>query len=140
VPECYVRPVKGAVAEATAALEIRRELPPSRRAGLTTQEAGEQGVGSGVARARDIVAGKRIEAYQALRFFRRFAGMVAKARNEGKDARSSKAILAWMLWGGDPLYRQARRAVEKDRARRSAAKPRNSKRELQRYLRERFGV
>lgn len=140
MPECYVRPVKGAVAEASAALEIRRKLPPSRRAGLTTQEAGKQDVGSGVARARDIVAGKRIEAYQALRFFQRFRGMVAKARAKGLDARTSKAIQAWMLWGGDPLYRQVQRAVERDRARRKASNVRSSSRELQRYLRQRYGV
>jgi hypothetical protein len=49
---------------ADEALKVRSSLPPSRRGGLTTQQAGKLGIGSGVARARDIVAGKSLDARQ----------------------------------------------------------------------------
>jgi hypothetical protein len=132
----YITPSSAARTQAARALEIRRDVVASRRAGLTTQEAGAQGIGSGVARARDIAAGKRVDAYQVLRFFQRFRGLVAEAQAQGLDARSSKAIQAWMLWGGEPLYRQAARAVERAKAK-SASERRGA---VDRYIRERYGV
>ena len=59
-----VKPPKAAQDIAREALEVRASLPKSKRGGLTTREAGRQGVGSGIARARDIVAGKNLDAGQ----------------------------------------------------------------------------
>lgn len=85
-------------------------------------QAHEQGIGSGVLRARDIIAGKRVNAYQVKAFFDRHQQNYLNAKLKGLKPEESKAIQAWLIWGGDPLYRQAKRAVEKDRRENERAK------------------
>jgi len=106
-----VAPPAAARRVARRALDVRKTLPPSRRGGLTATEAHAQGIGSGVQRAVDIAAGRKVDAMRVHRFFSRFKGTVAKARAQGKTVHDSKAIMAWDLWGGDPMWSAARRAV-----------------------------
>lgn len=106
-----VVPPAAARRTAARALAVRRDLPPSRRGGLTTTKAHAEGVGSGVQRAVDIAAGRKVDAMRVHRFFSRFKGTVARARAQGKTLRDSKAIMAWDLWGGDSMWSVARRAV-----------------------------
>jgi hypothetical protein len=108
-----VTPPKAAQATAKRALEVRAELPKSKRAGLTTQEAGQLGIGSGVARARDIANGSDVDAQQVANFFSRHGGNIAKAEAAGKDMESSKAIQAGALWGGKTMERAALAALKK---------------------------
>jgi hypothetical protein len=77
------------------------------------------GVGSGVLRARDIVAGKRVNAYQVNAFFNRHLKNYVNASIEGLKPVESRAIQAWLLWGGEPLRKQAAAAVRKDKAKRN---------------------
>lgn len=105
-----ITPPRAAQHVAARALAVRRLLPPSRRGGLSTAQAHEQGIGSGVQRAVDIAAGRRVDAARVRRFFSRFQGTVAKARAQGKTIHDSKAIMAWDLWGGDPMWRAVRLA------------------------------
>jgi len=90
-------------------LELRRK---HGRGGLTLQEAGEQGIGSGIARARDLAAGKvspdtvrRMKAY-----FQRHA-----KDKQGKDwdnpTKPSNGRIAWELWGGESGKAWAERIV-----------------------------
>jgi len=97
-------------------------------------QAHEQGIGSGVLRARDIAAGKRINAYQVKAFFDRHRHNYVKARADGKTWENSKAWQAWDLWGGEPLRRQVESAVKKDKKRAEADK-RKKKRALKKRSR-----
>ena len=100
-----ITPPKSAQRRAARALEIRADLPPSRRAGLSPGRARALGIRSGVSQARRIARGAPVEVAPVRAFFSRFAGMVERARAQGLDARTSRAVLAWDLWGGDPMAR-----------------------------------
>lgn len=78
---------------AESALRRRRELPPSRRGGTMV----------GVARARDLSAGKNISISTIKRMISFFArhDTTAERRNRRND-RNSKASVSWDLWGGNP--------------------------------------
>ena len=119
----YIYPNKSAVKIAKQALERRKDLPKSKRGGLDAMEAHEQGIGSGVLRARDIAAGKRINAYQVKAFFDRHRSNFVKAKADGKKWEDSKAWQAWDLWGGEPLRKQVEKAVAKDKKEREKNPP-----------------
>lgn len=111
----YIKPNKASIAAARRGLKARDAAPKSKKGGLDALQAHEEGVGSGVLRARDIISGKKINAYQVKAFFDRHQGNYLKAKMKGLKPEESKAIQAWLIWGGDPLYRQVKSAVEKDR-------------------------
>lgn len=69
------------------------------RGGLTTQQAGEQGIGSGVARAASLANGKALEPAtirQMVAFFSRHK------KNKDTPPAEGNGQIAWLLWGGDP--------------------------------------
>jgi hypothetical protein len=111
-----VTPPKAAQRIAAHALVIRASLPKSRQGGIDKAEAARQGIRSGVEQAKSIAAGRVMDAMPIYRFFSRFATMVARARAEGKTAETSRAILAWDLWGGDPMRDVVFRLVRASRA------------------------
>lgn len=98
---------------AAEALAVRASLPKSKRGGLTTQEAGRQGVGSGVARARDIIAGKSLDARQVKRFYDRFGPRIEAAKKAGKTMATSKVLQDDGFWGGEPAKKAAEAAIRK---------------------------
>jgi len=98
---------------AAEALAVRASLPKSKRGGLTTQEAGKQGVGSGVARARDIIAGKSLDARQVKRFYDRFGPRIEAAKKAGKTMATSMVLQDDGLWGGEPAKKAAIAAIRK---------------------------
>jgi hypothetical protein len=111
----YIYPNKSSIKAAERGLRAREKAPKSKRGGLDALQAAEEGVGSGVLRARDIIAGKRINAYQVKAFFDRHQGNYLDATAKGLKPEQSRAIQAWLIWGGDPLYRQVKRAVKAHR-------------------------
>jgi hypothetical protein len=111
-----VTPPKAAQRIAARALAIREALPKSRRGGIDKAEAARQGIRSGVEQAKSIAAGHVMDAMPIYRFFSRFTSKVAAARAEGKTAETSRAILAWDLWGGDPMRDAVYRIVGGSRA------------------------
>ena len=111
----YIYPNDRARVVARRALDRRKDLPRSKRGGLDAIQAHEEGVGSGVMRARDIASGKRVNAYQVKAFFDRHRGNYVKARADGKKWEDSKAWQAWDLWGGEALRKQVESAVSKDK-------------------------
>lgn len=111
----YIYPNKAAVKIAKEAIDRRRKIPKSKRGGLDPAEAHEQGIGSGVNRARDIAAGKRINAYQVKAFFDRHRHNFLNAKAKGLRWEDSKAWQAWDLWGGEPLRKQVEKEVREDK-------------------------
>lgn len=88
------KPPKGVREAAERGLRMRREAPKSKRGGLTTSEAGKQGIGSGVARATQLSKGGNVSP----RVVRQMAGFFARhEKNKGTD----RGRIAWLLWGGD---------------------------------------
>lgn len=90
---------------AAKGLELREKFG---RGGLSIQDASKQGIGSGVARARDLVKGKvSFETVKRMKgYFSRHA-IDAKAKGDesrgywGKDSNPSAGYVAYLLWGGD---------------------------------------
>lgn len=78
---------------ARKALEIREKLPPSRKYGTLV----------GLARANQIVSGENLSLKTLVRmrsYLLRARANYRQAKNEGKTAENSKAIGAYLLWGG----------------------------------------
>ena len=78
---------------AKKALEIRSELPPSRKAGTPV----------GVKRASDLARGANISNSTLIRmrsYLLRAREDYLNARKQGKNMSNSKAIQAYYLWGG----------------------------------------
>ncbi|MFO0271384.1 MAG: hypothetical protein ACK53W_12720 [Gemmatimonadota bacterium] len=74
------------------------------RGGLSTQEAGAQGIGSGVARATTLANGDRVSvaSIRAMaRFFARHQENYRPSATE-PDGGPTAGTIAWWLWGGDP--------------------------------------
>ena len=94
---------------AARGLELRAKF---NRGGLSIQEASKQGIGSGVARARDLIKGRvSLETVKRMRsYFARHA-IDAKAKGDksrgfwGRDSNASAGWIAHLLWGGDPAKR-----------------------------------
>ena len=81
-------------AAARRGLELRKK---HGKGGLTTQEAGKQGIGSGVARATSLANGKNVSE-KTLRQMSAFFSRHEKNKSGGED---DAGYIAWLLWGGD---------------------------------------
>lgn len=79
-------------------LELRKKYG---RGGLTTQEAGKQGIGSGVARASDIVSGSlSLESVKRMHsFFSRHEKNIDASKRES-DGGYTAGYISGLLWGG----------------------------------------
>jgi len=78
---------------AKKALEIRKELPPSRKYGTAV----------GLARANQLVNGDNLSPQTLVRmrsYLLRARQNYLQAKNQGRTAKNSKAIGAYLLWGG----------------------------------------
>jgi hypothetical protein len=95
--------------EAERGLKLRKE---HGRGGLSTQEAGAHGIGSGVQRASDLVQGrvsfKTVK--RMLAFFNRHKGY----KKHHTTNPPSNSLISWLLWGGDSGFAWAKRIVERE--------------------------
>jgi hypothetical protein len=107
------RAAKDAVLEAQSAYHA---APKSKRGGWTTQKAGKEGMGSGIARGRDILEGQSVDAVQVAQFFRRKAKVQRQEEAKGKTINESPQLQAWGWWGGDPMWWLAEEAIRKAEA------------------------
>ena len=82
-------------------LELRRK---HRRGGITNEEAGKQGIGSGVQRASDLMTGSVSE--KTVRRMHAFFARHSAFKKYHKD-KTSAAYISWMIWGGDAGKRWA---------------------------------
>jgi len=90
-------PPQSVRAAARRGLEFRKKFG---RGGLDTREAGKQGIGSGVARARDLADGSSLP-LKTIRRMRSFFARHEKNKS-GSPAEGDRGAIAWLLWGGDP--------------------------------------
>lgn len=108
-------PVPQAVRDnARRGLEYRRKQTKADKAGLTAQEAGKQGIGSGVVRATQLAGGGRVSLTvlrQMRDFFNRHAGNKAIAAEHKGEPWKDKGYVAWLLWGGDAARAWANREI-----------------------------
>lgn len=81
-------------AAARRGLELRKKYG---KGGLTTQEAGKQGIGSGVARATSLANGEKVS-YETIKRMAAFFSRHAKNKSGGED---DAGFISHMLWGGD---------------------------------------
>lgn len=135
VPKKYkdidFKPPKSVAEAAERALELRREQEGDK-AGLTTEEAGEEGIGSGVQRAvnlknRDTVSPETIN--DMVGFFARFEDNIAKARKlkTREEQIDSNMYVSDLLWGGEPGEKWANKIKEKMEAADEKAKEKEAR-------------
>lgn len=79
------------------------------KGGLSTQEAGEQGIGSGVARARDLASGGNV----STETLKRMVSFFARHRKDKSGGEDDAGYISWLLWGGDPGEAWAKRELAK---------------------------
>jgi len=99
------KPPKSAQTQAKRVLELRKELPPSKRAMTPT----------GIRRAAQFASGEAMTLDTAKRVaaFARHIPAADKAKAEGKTAKDSKAIQAVMGWGGKGAIKSAAAFVKR---------------------------
>lgn len=91
-------------------LEMRRKYG---RGGLDAKQAHEQGVGSGVQRASDLISGK-----VSYRTIKRMAAFFSRHRknkdNRMDNGEPSAGMIAWAIWGGDAGDRWSRSVISRE--------------------------
>jgi hypothetical protein len=75
---------------------------------LTTQEAGKQGIGSGVARASNLANGNALS-FATIKRMAAFFSRHEKNKSGGED---DAGYIAWLLWGGDAGKAWASRIIK----------------------------
>jgi hypothetical protein len=105
-------PPKGVAAAAARGLELRQKAKKSNKGGLTGQQAGKLGIGSGVQRAVNLKNRSKLSpatVKQMLAFFQRHEK--SSKIDAGKTALTDKGFQSHLLWGGGPGYAWARKIV-----------------------------
>lgn len=100
-------------AAAKRGLEARRKAPMSQRGGLTSAQAGAQGIGSGVVRAQTLASGRSVSPETVKRMHAFFS-----RHRKNKD--TPKGRIAWDLWGGDAGAAWAARQVAEMNSKKTA--------------------
>lgn len=75
---------------------------------MTTQEAGKQGIGSGVARATSLANGESVS-YETIKRMAAFFSRHAKNKSGGED---DAGFISHQLWGGDSGKAWANRVIK----------------------------
>ena len=79
-----------------------------RKGGLTTQEAGKQGIGSGVARATSLGNGEGV----SFETIKRMAAFFSRHEKNKSGGENDAGYIAWQLWGGDAGRTWANRVIK----------------------------
>ena len=93
-------------AAARRGLELRKK---HGKGGLTTQEAGKQGIGSGVARATSLANGEKVS-YATIKRMAAFFSRHAKNFSGGED---DAGFISMLLWGGSAGRAWARSIIQR---------------------------
>jgi len=97
------RPPQSVADNAAKGLEYRQMAKPSQRGGLTTEEAGQAGIGSGVQRAVNLKNRDNVTPDTVGRMVSFFARHKKNAQiDEDKRGKpwTDAGYVAWLLWGG----------------------------------------
>ncbi len=92
-------------AAARRGLELRKKYG---KGGLTTQEAGKQGIGSGVARASDLAGGSSL----SFATIKRMSAFFSRHEKNKSGGENDAGYIAWLLWGGDAGRAWANRIIK----------------------------
>jgi len=106
-------PPASVAAAAAKGLGYRRRA--KGRGGLSAQQAGAEGVGSGVQRAVNLKNRSKLSPSTVRRmkaFFDRHRKNKAIDPKHRDEPWKDRGYVAWLLWGGDPGYAWATKAVE----------------------------
>jgi len=87
-------------------LELRKKY---HKGGLTTQEAGKQGIGSGVARATSLGNGEAV----SFETIKRMAAFFSRHEKNKSGGENDAGYISHQLWGGDAGERWARSIIER---------------------------
>ena len=98
-------PPKAVQAAARRGLELRKK---HGKGGLSTQEAGKQGIGSGVARATSLANGKKVSKAT----LKRMVAFFSRHRKNKSGGEDDAGFVAWQLWGGDAGEAWAKRTLK----------------------------
>ena len=79
-------------------LELRKKYG---RGGLSTEQAGKMGIGSGIARANSLAAGQKQSPATIRRMVAFFARHAKNKDGKTDNGEPSAGAIAWLLWGGD---------------------------------------
>lgn len=93
-------------AAARRGLELRKK---HGKGGLSTQEAGRQGIGSGVARATSLANGEKVS-YETIK---RIAAFFSRHRKNFSGGEDDAGFVSMLLWGGKNGERWARSIIER---------------------------
>lgn len=94
------------VADAAArGLELRKK---HKRGGISAQEAGKAGIGSGVVRATSLKNRQKLSPKTIGQMVSFFARHSAYKKNHTMNPPSA-SLISWLLWGGDPGEAWAKR-------------------------------
>lgn len=113
--ESYIPPDSVAKA-AKRGLESRKKASESKQGGLTNKEASKHGIGSGVQRAVNLSNKNSLSLSTIKRmksFFDRHEGNYKKAKSKKLKPSESRAIQAWLLWGGNAGKAWANKMIKK---------------------------
>ena len=113
-------PPKGVQMAAEMGLKFRREASVSNKGGLSSQQAAEAGVGSGVQRAVNLKNGDSLSPETIKRMYSFFSRHSVFKNKHSKNP-PNKSYISFLLWGGDPgfiwckkIYKMMKRADEKE--------------------------
>lgn len=93
--------------EAQKGLDLRKE---HSRGGLSTKEAGEIGIGSGVQRAVNLVQGS--VPYETIKRMLAFFNRHKAYKKYHKAEPPTNSYISWLLWGGDAGYSWVKKIVK----------------------------
>ena len=108
------KPTQAMVNNAKRFLKLREKY---KRGSLSTQEAGKQGIGSGVARARDLSSGDNLSLETVKRMHAFFSRHEKNYRPDVKesDGGPTAGTLAWLAWGGSAGKAWARSILRQEK-------------------------
>jgi hypothetical protein len=105
-------PPSSVQAAARRGLELRKK---HGKGGLTTQEAGKQGIGSGVARATSLANGDKV----SFETIKRMSAFFSRHEKNKSGPEGDAGRTAWLLWGGDAGRSWASRIIKMVESRQS---------------------
>lgn len=109
-PKEWFKPPALVAEQAARGLRLRKKY---KRGGLSTQEAGEHGIGSGVQRAVDLRNRENMSPKTIKRMIAFFARHRQHKNNKTSSGEPAAGKIAWLLWGGDAGEKWALKVREK---------------------------
>ena len=109
-PKEWFKPPLTVAKQAEKGLKLRAKY---KRGGLSTQEAGKLGIGSGVQRAVDLKQREHIKPDTIKRMLSFFARHEKHKDNKNEKGEPTAGPISWLLWGGDEGREWAKRVKAK---------------------------